>query len=94
MQKLVQPIIAILQDRFPESIISPSYAKLTQIHYFQISVPKKDTSFSVVMPPGYLMTSVHVTDTTISFEVLIHSRVFIELYGSKLFIAVSVTEIN
>lgn len=73
----------------------PSYAPLTQIHYFQITTEQKDPSFSIHMPPGFLMTQVHVKEGQLVFEALIHSQVFLELYAQKLFMQpVVLSEIN
>ena len=64
----------------------PSYAPITQIHYFQITTNLQMPDFSVNMPHGFLMTQLHVKSGHLVFEVMVHSQVFLELYGQKLFI--------
>lgn len=86
MRQIQQAIEAIILDKFPDCALMPSYAPITQIHYFQITTKLQSPDFSVILPPGFMMTQLHVKSGHLIFEAMVHTQVFLELYGQKLFI--------
>lgn len=81
MNEIQQAIIAVILDKFPGCDLMPSYDKETGLHLFQMICQKENSTFSIRMPEGFLITQLHVKNgKQIVWEMLIHEQIFMEVY--------------
>lgn len=81
METIQQAIVAVILNKFPGCDILPAYEPETGLHIFQMIFEVKDPSYKIIMPPGFLMTQIHVKNgKQVVFEMMIHQEVFKGLY--------------